>query len=73
MSNRHLTNYLETARILIVRNVKFVTQIWIKSQSWEEAQQIPVVVLIFFLYLYIHGDSQRPSLCISLKWTGQLN
>lgn len=26
----------------------------------------------FFLYLYIHTDAQRPSLCVSLDWTGQL-
>lgn len=26
----------------------------------------------FFLYLYVHTDSQRPLLCISLSWIGQL-
>lgn len=26
----------------------------------------------FFLYFYVHTDSQRPSLCVSLSWIGQL-
>lgn len=66
--NRHLTNYLETARIWIVRNLKFVIHTRVRSQSWEGAQQIPMMVLISS-YIFIHIKLLGGPHCVT-AWNG---